>query len=494
MKKTGKIVTWIVTAGMLLSLVSCGQNSADHPGLQSLGADILNGDDSMQATGAGGAVASTGTQGTDAGMTKDGGTARHTDASGGGLYLLASQKQQSVCYTQDGYYYLPGQPESLSDGSYGSRLMYMDFATLQEVYLCSNAGCNHNSADCQALCLYDEFPPFTALLFVYQDALWILSREGEDNSMYVDSTESVSLGSKMKEMESVLYRMNLDGTDRRKVHTFEQNVAVEDLVLGDEEGIYVVEKEVAAKQEGTHTYYTSMSRRLVRVNPDTGQETQVCSLDFGDGIQWNILGGYGNELLLSGTDYGRAYTQEEYYDDDTYKTLLENSVEIYASLDLDSGQKTERYRISNREENCDRLVGHTLYVSSREGGGIKAIDLDTGAERTVCVAEGNYYYIWDVVGDKLCCKDQSWDSTFYYIDMNTGTVSHSPLVNLSLGWSLEFKAVLDQDVLVVYDYDAVASGFGGYEIKRFQYGLISKEDLVAGNGNYRKIQMVGRGE
>ena len=29
----------------------------------------------------------------------------------------------------------------------------------------------------------------------------------------------------MKEMESVLYRMNLDGTDRRKVHTFEQNVA-----------------------------------------------------------------------------------------------------------------------------------------------------------------------------------------------------------------------------------------------------------------------------
>ena len=122
MKKTGKIVTWIVTAGMLLSLVSCGQNSADHPGLQSLGADILNGDDSMQATGAGGAVASTGTQGTDAGMTKDGGTARHTDASGGGLYLLASQKQQSVCYTQDGYYYLPGQPESLSDGSYGSRL------------------------------------------------------------------------------------------------------------------------------------------------------------------------------------------------------------------------------------------------------------------------------------------------------------------------------------------------------------------------------------
>lgn len=489
MKKTGKIITWIVTASMLLALASCGQENAGYPGLQSLGVDALNGDDSVQEAGGAGAGDSAGTQGMEASGNGNG--------VEGGLYLLASQEQEG-CYTQDGYYYLPSQPETLADGSYGSRLMYMDFATLQEVYLCSNAGCNHNSADCQAVCLYDEFPPYTSLLFVYQSALWVLSRKTDSgDSMQMefgaDSMDSGLTDPKINMQEAVLYRMNLDGTDRRKVHTFDQNVVLEDLVLGDGEGIYVVEKELSAEQEGEATYYTSVSRRLVRVNPDTGKETQVCSLEFGDGIQWKILGGYGNVLLLVGTDYGQPYTQEEYYDEDTYKALFENSVEIYASLDLDSGQKKERYRIANREENCGRMVGHMLYVSSREEGGIKAIDLDTGAERTLCVAEGNYYYIWDVIGDKLCCKDQSWDHTFYYIDMNSGTVSHSPLVNLSLGWSLEFRAVLDRDVLVIYDYEAVDNGDGSYEINRCQYGLISREDLVAGNGNYRKIRMVGSG-
>ena len=40
------------------------------------------------------------------------------------------------CHTQEGYYYLEKETKELSDGSYGSHLMYMDFAALQEVYLC----------------------------------------------------------------------------------------------------------------------------------------------------------------------------------------------------------------------------------------------------------------------------------------------------------------------------------------------------------------------
>ena len=52
---------------------------------------------------------------------------------------------------------------------------------------------------------------------------------------------------------------------------------------------------------------------------------------------------------------------------------------------------------------------------------------------------------------------------------------------------------LDRDVLVVYDYEATPSGGGAYEITLYQYGLISQEDLMAGNDNFRKINMIGRG-
>ena len=81
------------------------------------------------------------------------------------------------------------------------------------------------------------------------------------------------------------------------------------------------------------------------------------------------------------------------------------------------------------------------------------------------------------------------------MDVNTGEISYSSLVNKSLGWSLDFRAVLDSEVLVIYDYEALPSEFndGAYEILRYQYGLISKSDLFAGNANYRPIRMIGKG-
>ena len=67
-------------------------------------------------------------------------------------------------------------------------------------------------------------------------------------------------------------------------------------------------------------------------------------------------------------------------------------------------------------------------------------------------------------------------------------------MNQSLGWSLDFRAVLDSEVLAIYDYEYIDNGDGSYEITRYQYGLISQEDLFAGNPNFRKINMIGRGE
>ena len=76
---------------------------------------------------------------------------------------------------------------------------------------------------------------------------------------------------------------------------------------------------------------------------------------------------------------------------------------------------------------------------------------------------------------------------------STGEISHSGLVNKTLGWDLDFKAVLEKDVLVVYDYEATSSWGGSYEITLYQHGLISQEDLFVGNDNFRKINMVGKG-
>lgn len=98
--------------------------------------------------------------------------------SGSGLRLLYEMGDDG-CYTREGYYYLTSQREKLADGNYGIHLMYMDFTTQQEIYLCSNAGCSHNTADCPAVFLYEDFPPYTSPLFVHGDGLHSEQGDGQ---------------------------------------------------------------------------------------------------------------------------------------------------------------------------------------------------------------------------------------------------------------------------------------------------------------------------
>lgn len=421
--------------------------------------------------------------------------ASYSQAGGNsGLQILASGGVEG-CHTKDGYYYQTFETEELSDGSYGSHLMYMDFAAGQEVYLCSNAGCSHNSPDCTSVLPYDDFPIASTLLFVWQDSLYLLSKMPDNDGsmqMNMDWEGNSFQSAGIESSEAVLYRAKPDGTGREKVYSFDPSLVLEDLVMGDESGIYVVAKKMTAQQSAEGTYFNSTERRLVYLDLASAEEQEICSLDFDGYISWHLKGCYGRTLVLEGTDYGREVSNGEFFEDDVYKELYENSREVFATLSIDNPELEIRYRVENQYGNYELVDGNMLYTSCADGS-VKAIDLSTGAEREIC-RRGGGSYLYRKIGNRLCCDSSSEDGTFDYIDIDTGEVSHSSLVNKSLGWSLEFRAVLDSDVLVIYDCEATPSGGGSYEINRYQYGLISQEDLFAGNDNYRKINMVGKGE
>lgn len=412
-----------------------------------------------------------------------------------GLYFLYRGDDRTGCYTEEGYYYLTEETEELSDGSYGAHLMYMDFATQQEVYLCSNTACNHDTPDCTSVFLYEDFPSFSTRIFIYKDMLYILSKEYDTEGTVITSLAGDSEG-EIESSPAVLYRANLDGTDREKVYAFDSDVTVEDLVLGDSSGIYLVTKKTETSKSGSSTYTTSTDRNLILVDVEKGTETKVCSLELNDDISWKVRGCFDNKLVLEGVDYGKKMSAGEIMDDDGWKESYENSSQVYALLAIDSGAYEEVYRVSNKELNSAEIKGNMMYISNSGTGEIRSVDLFTGEEKTLCSLPQNSIY--GMIGDKLCCYDWSGnkDYTFYYVDVNTGEISHSSLVNKSLGWSLEFRAELVDDVLVIYDYDYTPSDLqdDAYEINCYKYALISKEDLYAGVANYRPIQMIGKGK
>lgn len=493
MKKT---IAVLLSASIVLSLTACGGSDSQAAGGQEnsqAGAEGAVGTDAAGAEGAAGTNGAAGTAQADFGEVER--TSQDSAAGGtGGLQLLATQNDEG-CHTKDGYYYYTFEPMKLSDGNYGLHLMYMDFQALQEVYLCSNAGCSHDSVDCTAVLPYDSFYIGSTLLFTWQDSLYLLSKRQDDDGSMAASFSADVLGSQSSDTEgsaAVLYRANLDGTGRETVHMFDPSLTLEDLVMGDDSGIYVVTKKLTSEQGSEGTYFNSAERKLVHLDLSSGQEQEVCSLDFDSSVSWRLAGCYDRTLVLKGIDYGREVSGEEIFSDDGYKDLYENSQTVFATVALDNPQLEIRFRQDNKTGNYT-LADKNMIFASNTDGSVTSLDLRTGAEKELCRREGSSY-LYDRIGDKLRCDSGRGDRTFDFIDVNTGEVSHSSLVNQSLGWSLEFRAVLDAEVLTVYDYDYIDNGDGSYEITRYQYGLISQEDLFAGNANFRKINMTGKGE
>ena len=97
-----------------------------------------------------------------------------------------------------------------------------------------------------------------------------------------------------------------------------------------------------------------------------------------------------------------------------------------------------------------------------------------------------------MIGDKLYCYDSS-DHTYNFVDVNTGEISHSGLVNKTTGWGLSFIADIGDWVLVNYDSEGSFSSYGSFQSTGEHYGLIAKEDLYAGIDNFIPISMAGRG-
>lgn len=415
----------------------------------------------------------------------------------GGLTLLNDSDHLANCYTEDGYYYLTEDPVELADGTWGTHLMYMDFATKQEVYLCSNTGCKHNTADCPSVFGMDEFPLYASGIFVYGDKVFVLSKES-DNEGSVTQDFMIGPEGDVAETEAakaVLYEMNLDGTDREKVFTFDAGLTVEDVVLGNDTGLYFVTKKLSSTMEaGNNSVTTSSDRKLIFWNKSSQKAEAICSLNFGDGIHWKIIGCMNDALVLNGVDYGKELVADDYTrSDDDWNTMYKNSSEVIAVLDLNTKMPDEKYRIDNAMLHCIAVMDGMLYVSDADTGEIKTVNLATKEEKLLCTLAQNY--ILNTFDHVLCCYtwDEEDDHTYYFVNTDTGEVQHSSLVNQALGWNLELKAEAGSQILVIYDYEYTPLGDDSYDITQYKYALIEKSDLYAGNTKYEPIRMVGKG-
>ena len=89
----------------------------------------------------------------------------------------------------------------LSDGSYASHLMYMDYATCQEVYLCSDSSCRHDTQACTSV--FSD-ASYDGRIFLWDGFLYYLDRSPDTSGTTVIT---ITGETETETRPSVLYRM-----------------------------------------------------------------------------------------------------------------------------------------------------------------------------------------------------------------------------------------------------------------------------------------------
>lgn len=399
------------------------------------------------------------------------------------------------CATDTGYYYLAEDWKELKDGHVGMALLYVDYASRQEVYLCSDSSCSHDTDRCSAIFSDAEFILGSSALFVYQDKLYLLSKESDnDNSYSTQQTSGDIVDFLADPRPAALYRMNLDGTNREKVYAFDPALTVEDWVFGDPSGLYFITKKLDTRQSGSTQFVSSTDRQVMHLDLDKAALESVQPLNLDDKTSWTVLGCAGSRLILSGVVYQKELTDQEALDNDTWKAAYLDSTTRYMALDLNTGAQQQLAELSNQNLTSDLVADGYLYLSQPTDQNITRYDPATGEKKVVAKLKQNN--LLSTLGGKLCCRDWdlSKDFTYYFVDPSTGKVQHSKLVNKRLGWDLEFLAENDRDALVIYDYEATpGTGKGLYNISQYKLALIDKNDLFQGVDRFQPIQMTGKG-
>lgn len=394
------------------------------------------------------------------------------------------------CSTEEGFYYMTEEAAKLSDGGSGYHLMYMDYATCQEVYLCSDSSCQHDTEDCTAVFSAETYS-YDGRIFLWDGYLYYLDRPLDNSGIRLYGDIEVF---DLEADQAALYRMNLDGSERKLIYTFDADATVEDLAFGNDEGLYFVTKTLSTTKNASGIYFTTANRQLIRLNLNSGKAEPVCSLDFGDGLNWQVIGCAGDKLVLKVYQYPDGITGQDDIaldDIDCRRYILDRTDIVYATLALSTGEKTQIYS-QNSDATSDLVLNGCLYTSNSDSEDIVRVDTETG--ETSVLTSLSHKYLYTSLGNLLLCTDiDATDYDYYIVDTETGETAHTSLTNQSLGWPLNLVATTGSQVLVIYDYEYIDHGDDSYEITRYQYGLIEWEDLLNNTAHYTPIQMVGKG-
>ncbi len=382
-----------------------------------------------------------------------------------------------VCGTNDGAYIM--RYKSINDNVYGNFLTYVDYASKQEVYVCTDSSCKHDNEHCAAYFSEGEF--YTQLvnsasrIFVLDGKLYYLSSPYDDDGGF--SSQSPDENAEVYHaLPPALYRMNFDGTEREKILEFKKDEAAESFVVGEgDDYLWLITKTPTAEKtpDGKMYYIHSQNRALIKFSIKEKSIVERIPLDDIDSVTPRFEAVAGGKFIFVGYSFPDGKSPLEAY--------------VYHDFEADDAPSAEEIE---RQKTCEKV-----YYA-----------LNT-ADRTIkefLRLKNNEVYAEAVCGDEICFMNGEYSG--FKINPKTGErMEISDFRNdICFNSFRGSKLLLDREngidgilcenaekVLVYRETFKEPHADGGGRGLGYDLMLISLDDLRNGVPNYENVQTIG---
>lgn len=422
----------------------------------------------------------------------------------GGFFLNAL----NTCNcTENGYYSVKG----LSGGGY-MNLTYVDFASRREIVLCSDSSCKHDNEKCTSYLSRDLLLSVPGV-FVNGEYLYLLSTEyDQSGTTSAGSYTAPGYEPPLETRRAAIYRMNLDGTDRRKIWEADNiGDVIEERIFADGDDIWFAAKTPAIKiyenpdsEKNGAIFNYAKKRSLMRYSPSENKIVERIPLDDYNNITLDVMDAADGKFILSGTAYPNGTSIWDHMEElapspnigdrnDEGWELRKKSDTVYFTLDPSTKELKEIFR--NPSTRSDEIIsvlidGEKLY-STREDYSVSVTDMLTGETSEVNVPSG--YRFDGFFLDKMCFTrvTEDWsDHNTYLTDLNGENMTASEYVStVPFGNDYELLGLSSNKAVMIYEIEKIPSvqNPGAYSIGKRKEGLISIDDLINGRANFEPI-------
>lgn len=413
----------------------------------------------------------------------------------------------AACGTDDGLYYM--DPPRIGSG--GSYLYYIDYATKQEIYVCPDSACTHNNERCVSYFDNSEFSTKYSKLFVYGESLFYLSLSYHESDGAVSTSYGGAGGG------GTLWQMNLDGTDRRCVFTFDDELAVESFAACDGEKLWFVVSTPELGYNAQTQMYWSYLKDMAVIGVSISDHKVVDRLPLPNDERtafYRIEGCAGDKFIFTATEYPEGVTKQDVFGlwaerdlsipftETTEQDIKTDEIEarsskVYYTLDRATGDFSELYRYPYNTFFTNSVrFDDKIYLMQPDSAVTIDVKSGTVSEGALTAAEG--YNIKAVFGDMYLCSSLSDpdDHAAYFVDPDTGVVGKTELRSNKYPEDTivsDVAAIGREYVLIRTGEIAIPNkhlGIAGYY---YEYAVEKLDDFFGGKDALETVRIIPKG-